>query len=107
MNVNVNILPEDIDQAIIAKVLESKLGVKVNEAIAVTIAELHKDTYGRASVTKAINEEVMRIILELIKTQYRPAIEAKVRELITENRLNEIVNVAWEQLEKAINSRLR
>lgn len=82
MDITVNITPEQIEQYIAQSVMDSSIGKRVKE-----IVESQIKGMGRSwdnALTKAINEEIIKVVRRMIIEEYEPQIQEAARELLAQ-----------------------
>lgn len=100
MEIKVDLEASAVNDAIAKAVVESRLGVALKERIETFLSA--KNSYGSPSFSDAmkhaVDSELEKIVLNLIHTDFKTAIEAKVREAMTEAVISELVVKAMEKL---------
>lgn len=100
MEIKVDLEANAVNDAIAKAVVESRLGVALKERIESFLNEKHH--YNSLSfsdaMTKAVDAELKNIVIQLINTEYREAIQQKVREKLSDEVLWAMVDRAMERL---------
>lgn len=93
MNITVDIEPSAVNQQIAQAVIDSQLGLAIKERIETFLNQ--KSSYdGRptlnSEMARAVDVVIRDIIVNLIKSDYKTAIEQKVREKLTSDVIAEM-----------------
>lgn len=90
----VNIEPDDIQQAIVDAVIASTLGEAIKSVIQKELDDLCQHREG--AIKKAIRLEIQKIVLFVIRDEYGEVIRAAVREELSDRLVTEIASKALE-----------
>ena len=102
MNIEVDLQPTAINDAIATAVVSSRLGVAIKERIETF---LNEDRYCGSptlekAMTMAVDAELYKIVTQFIHGEYSETIREQVREHLTEDVVSHLVMQAIERLER-------
>lgn len=98
----VKIDPERINTMVAQAIMGSAIGAKLQEIVTKAVA----DVGGYNSPLKAaIEAEVMRLIMDTVKTQYLEQVRTAVKAKMTEEAITQIVDAAWAAIVEKTKSR--
>ena len=102
MNIEVDLQPTAINDAIATAVVASRLGVAIKERIETFLNEDHG--YGSPTLSRAmmiaVDAELQKIVTQFINVEYCETIREMVREHLTEDVVSHLVMQAIERLER-------
>lgn len=97
MDIKVDIDAELINKKVSDSILESAIGTKLKEVIEEQVSSICKDSYNSPSVvTKIVKDIVVQKVREIISEEKKEEIEKLVTEKLTEDIMADIVNNAWD-----------
>lgn len=79
--------PEDINRQITAAIAASAIGEKLKEAIELEVQRLSSPSN---PLKRVVEDEVARLLHQLVRDEYGEAIRAKIKEALTEDILRDI-----------------
>lgn len=96
MDIEVNVDSDAINKMVTDAILDSAIGKTLREVVEKKVNDLGK-SYNNP-IEAAVDREVQLIVQKLVQDQFKPMIEARVNELLTEEMTTRIVTAAWENL---------
>ena len=96
MALEVNIDPQQINDYLSRAVLESAIGQAIKDQVVAYIKKM-ESTYDNP-VKGAVEREVFQLVTTVVHEQFRPQIEAAVREYMTEAVITEVAKKALDKL---------
>lgn len=95
MQLEINLDPEQIEQYIVQAVIDSALGDVVKEEVQKALDSLREVPMRRRGVIAvAIEAEIQKIVLQVLRNEYTDKLRAAVREQMTETYVNTVVSAA-------------
>ena len=96
MNIDVKIDSDAINRAVTDAIINSALGAEIEKAIkdVITAAGRPWDSPIKKVVERFVNE----IVYDILSKEHQEVLRTKVRELITDELLTELVHQAWGSL---------
>lgn len=91
---NVDISPEDINKYVADKILNSALGEALRKVIDDEIKKLSQ-SYDNP-LQKAVQQEIQRLIMAVVETEYGPKLRAAIQERMTDKIVGEVANKAFD-----------
>lgn len=95
MEINVEIKPEQINEAVTNAIIESAIGKHLREVIQKQLKML--DTSYNNPIEPVVKEIIHKEISKLIQETYGEMIRQKVKEQLTEEFVTELVAKLWER----------
>jgi len=100
MEINVNLEANAVNEAIAKAVVESRLGAALKERIEKFLDD--KSHYGvpnfSDAMKRAVDDELQKIVTQLIHNEYADSIREKVRSQLTDELVSDLVCRAVEKL---------
>jgi len=96
MSIEVHVDADAVNKMVTDAILESAIGKTLREVVEKKVAEL-----GRAynnPIEAAVDREVQLLVLALVNQKFKPAIEARVNELVTDELMLRIATAAFESM---------
>lgn len=99
MDLQVQIKPEDIEQAIVQAVLDTSLGKTIKE-----IAQKEIDDFGKSymqrdgAIARAVKQEINQMVINTIRDEYSDLIKGIIKEKISTQVVEKFIGDAWEKL---------
>lgn len=90
MDIKVDIDPEKVNQMVVQAILQSAIGEEIQKEINNVLKAW--DSPVKKAIAKVIDREMVSIISE----EFGPTIKEKVKDLVTDDLLTDLVNKAWE-----------
>lgn len=89
MELGVTVDPESINKYIADQILESALGERLHETVVEALKQLSH--YGNDPLKSAVQSEVQKQIMELVRTEFSDQIKTAVREKMTDEFISSLV----------------
>lgn len=86
----ISIDPDAINKYVADRIIESALGERLQETVSKAIDAF--GSYGNDPLKSAVTAEINNQIMVLIKTEFAPQIQAAVREKMTDDYINKLVD---------------
>lgn len=86
---SISVNPLQINEYIAEKIIDSALGERLKETVEEALKGLSR--YGNDPLKGAIQAEINKHILELVRTEYAPQINAAVKEAMTPEYVRDLV----------------
>jgi len=103
MDFKIDIKPEEVNDHVAKAVLESSLGDHIKKAIDSDIKKITQGSYGNPSaIQRAVSQHVRDIVEKLVMSDYKEAIEAEVREVMTKETIRELVNNVYKAIDEKV-----
>lgn len=96
MNIDVKIDADTVNKMVTDAILGSVIGDKLREQVEKQVATI--GTGYNDPVKLAVEREVQLLVNSIVNTQFKPLIESKVRELLTDQMVSDIATASWNSL---------
>lgn len=101
MTFNIDIKPEQIEEMIVSAALGSALGDAIKKEIETVLGKLER---ADSPLRMAINAEIQRVFLNLLRDEYADKFKEEARRQLTEKVVGDVAQAAlsafWDQMSK-------
>ena len=95
MDIKIDLNPLDIEQAVVTAVIDSSLGEAIGEIVQREIDELSQSR-SRGVLAQAIQQEVRKIVLCVLRDEYAEKIRDAVRSLLSDAVVDRVSLAAFD-----------
>jgi len=96
MQVDVNLDADTVNKMVTDAILGSVIGDRLREVVTKQVETI--GTGYNDPVKLAVEREVQLLVNNIVNEQFKPMIEAKVRELVTDQLMSDIALASWRSL---------
>ena len=94
--VNVGITAEQVNQALAKAVLESAIGRELKKIVDAKAEEFRRGSWNNP-LENAVDEEMKRLVMQVMAQEFGPHIKQRLKELLTEKITDDFVSKLWEK----------
>lgn len=101
MDIEVKVDAEAVERAVTAAIVQSSIGKNLTAAVEKVMNEAMQDSgYGRNAgiIISVVQAEVRTMVKAVIEAEFADIMKAKIREAITDERIQSVVEKTVEQL---------
>ena len=97
----ISVDPSAINEYVAKQIIDSALGERLHETVEDALKQLGR--YGNDPLKTAVQSEINKCILELVRTEFSSQIEEAVREALTPEFINQLVTAFVSSITAQIN----